>query len=128
LRLKRCGALAVLLLAAALIAGCGAEDSRAGKNSYGDDGYLGLTNAHPGILTSPRARTYAADSRMMEKAISGIEGVERSRIIFNGGRVFVRLKLREGLGEAEREAIRLRAEDILRKTAPRYTVKVGIDP
>lgn len=124
---KRWRGLAGLLLAGAMVAGCGAGDSTVNERSYGNDGYMGLANAHPGILTNPRSRTYAADSRMMQKALAGIEGVERTRFIFNGGRVLVRLGVKEGLSETERDAIRREAEDILRKTAPRYSVKVRID-
>lgn len=119
--------LAGVLLAAAMLAGCSADDSTVDNRSYGDDGYMGLANAHPGILTNPRSRTYAADSRMMQKALSGVQGIERSRFMFNGGRVLVRLRVKEGLSASEREEIRLQTERILREAAPRYTVKVRLD-
>jgi hypothetical protein len=125
----RAAILASALVLGLLIAGCAATGNtgRTGtvkSQSYGDDGYLGMTNAHPKIPGRHMALNYTNDASMMQQSISNLRGLAGSNIVFSGADAYVTIKLKPGLSAQEIPTIEREAASVLRFNFPRYNVHV----
>jgi hypothetical protein len=116
--------LCLLLLLVWLPAACGGNGQQA--KSYGEDGYLGMTNTNPNLPTSPSYHTYAIDTDMMRKAVASIEGVQDVRIMTNGANATVTLTVPNQLPAEEKERIRTLALEQLKHEVPRYKFTVKL--
>lgn len=115
----------VFLIIAVLITGCGNEQNgKTTQQSYGEDGYMGLTNANPGILTSPNSRTYGNEAELVDMALKDIPHIRRKTVQFEGRTLIVRIKLDRDLSKQQAAEIKDRAADQLVYMFPRYEVRV----
>ena len=120
-----------LLLAAALClsAGCaGYNTGKAGNGmktqNYGNDGYLGTTNANPHITGRNMATSDANDAEAMRQAIGNLRGIAGANILFNGPDVYVALKMDSGVDARRAPTVEREAAAVLRFNFPRYTIHV----
>ena len=120
-----------LLLAAAvsLSSGCAGNNAANTGNgmktqNYGNDGYLGTSNANPHIPGRNLAVSDANAADMMRRAISDLRGVAGANITFNGPDVFVTLKIDPSLDARTVPTVEREAAAILRFNFPRYTIHV----
>lgn len=120
-----------LLLAAAvsLASGCAGQNAGNAGNgmktqNYGNDGYLGTTNANPQINRS-LAVSDANAADMMRRAIGDLRGVVGAHILFNGPDAYVTLKVDPSLDARTVPTVEREAAAILRFNFPRYTVHVS---
>jgi hypothetical protein len=113
----------VILMISLMMVACGRVDEGQ-ANQYPSDGYLGLTQSNPNLLTNPTSRTYLADSQIIKRTLMNIDGVQRVRSFANGPHVVVYLTLEEGLSDAQREEIRQKAEKALSFNSPDNEYKV----
>lgn len=119
---------ALLLFSSALQAGCaGQSESTKEKGSYGNDGYMGLTNAHPGLGATKQSHNYARDVEVMRSAVSDMPEVRNLRVFIDGGNANIQLYVdADGRTEDELRELAGRAERKLRAAVPRYDVKVRV--
>lgn len=123
----------VITVACTLImtAGCGGNgNNNAGGNgvktqSYGEDGYMGMTNSYPRIPGHHMASTYEADNDLMKQAIQNVPGVNGSNVTFNGADAYVTIKLDQGLQAREIPTVERQAASVLRFNFPRYTIHIS---
>ncbi|MFC4602011.1 hypothetical protein [Cohnella hongkongensis] len=122
---KRQSVLIGLGLALAL-AGCADNGARSGvgTQSYKQDGYLGQTNARPGLPGHHMITDYRNDNMTMREAIKNVPGVADSTVTFNGADAYVTLKLEPGLAPREIPTVEQQAATVLRFNYPRYTIHV----
>lgn len=111
-----------------LAAGCGDENgggsNDAKRQSYSDDGYLGMSNSNPGIPGPNMANNYAADAEFMRKSIRNVPGVAATNIMFNGPDVYVTIKLQQGIPAREISTVERQAASVLRYNFPKYDIHV----
>lgn len=122
----------VIAVACALLSGCGNNgNNNAGNNngvktqSYGDDGYLGMTNSYPKIPGHHMANNYSADNELIKQSIKNVPGVDGSNVTFNGADAYVTIKLTPGLVAREIPTVERQAASVLRFNFPRYTIHVS---
>lgn len=127
-RAIKMASLTVLLLFVVLHAGCvGQSESTKEKGSYGDDGYMGLTNAHPGLGAAKQSHNYARDVDVMRGAVADMPELRNMRVFIDGGNASVHLYVdTAGQSESELRELTERAKRKLRAAAPRYDVKVRV--
>ncbi len=122
-----------LMIAAAcsliVVSGCGNNNGTANRNgvrtqSYGDDGYLGMTNSYPRIPGHNMASNYSSDIGLMRQSIINVPGVADSNVTFNGAEAYVTIKLQPGLQAREIPTVERQAASVLRFNFPRYTIHV----
>lgn len=122
LRLVAAALLPVLLAAACGTAGGGTTRMK----SYGNDGYLGITNTNPNLQTGPSYHTYQVDTDMMRGAVVPIPGVRKVRITTHGTNATVRITAPQGASDGELERIQSEALQALQHAVPRYDFKVTV--
>jgi hypothetical protein len=109
-------------------AGCGTNTVRNSNGvktqSYGDDGYLGMTNSHPRIPGHHMMSDYNADNELMAQSIKNLPGVAGSNVTFNGTEAYVTIKLKPGLQAREIPTVEQQVATVLRFNFPRYTIHV----
>jgi len=120
-----------LLLAAAvsLSSGCAGQNAANTGNgvktqNYGNDGYLGTSNANPHLPGPNTAVTDANAADMMRRTIGDLRGVVGANITFNGPDAYVALKIDPGLDARTVPTVEREAAAILRFNFPRYTIHV----
>lgn len=114
------------LLAAIALTACGGNKSSSNNlnsNSYGNDGYLGLSNSNPHLPNrNGQFINYNDDGRFAEKQLAKVKGIAKSTLLFQGPNLYVTIKTKPGYDEAQ---IRQKAISILRYNMPRYTVHIN---
>lgn len=125
-RRKILSILIMFCLSATFIAACNTTGTGQSQNSksYGNDGYLGITNANPNLQTSPTYHTYRNDVKVMAATLRTVPGVKDARVTFNGDRAHVKIIVDEGLSPEEARFIENAAYNALLPQVPRYHVKV----
>ncbi len=113
-----------LLLALTGCATNGKTGSGVKTQNYKQDGYLGQTNAHPGLPGHHIVTDYKNDNLSMRRAIKNVPGVADSSITFNGADAYVTIKLEAGLAPREIPTVEQQAATVLRFNYPRYTIHV----
>jgi hypothetical protein len=119
-----------LLMPMLLTAACGThrEGTANTTKSYGNDGYLGITNTNPNLQSSPSTyHTYQVDTDMMRDAVMPIAGVRKIRITTYGTNATVTLTTPGGSTAEEKERIRAESIQALQTAVPRYNFKVKIN-
>jgi hypothetical protein len=119
--------LMVMVICSLMVAaGCGTRNSNGVKTqSYGDDGYLGMTNSHPRIPGHHMMRDYNVDNELMAQSIKNLPGVAGSNVTFNGAEAYVTIKLKPGLQAREIPTVEQQVAAVLRFNFPRYTIHVS---
>jgi hypothetical protein len=119
---KRFWRIGLLVVLAAALAGCGGESGGKVK-SYGNDGYLGLTNANPKIpARTGTTLNYRHDTELMESVLRQIPEVQKIRITLNGPTAHIRITLPAGTTEAEKNRIESQAREAVAFNLPRYRI------
>jgi len=114
----------VLLL---ILGGCannGRVNPGVKAQNYKPDGYMGQTNARPGLPGHHIVTDYRNDNISMKRAIKNVPGVADSNITFNGSDAYVTIKLAPGLSAREIPTVEQQAATVLRFNYPRYTIHV----
>lgn len=120
--------LAVMMLAAALLAaGCSGNNDNGNRGtkaqSYGNDGYLGLSNSNPHLLTrSGTQLNYRSDAGLATQQLKTLKGIQQMSISFQGPHLYVTIRPKPGVDEMQ---LRHRAIGLLRYNMPRYTIHVN---
>ncbi|KQO06268.1 hypothetical protein [Paenibacillus sp. Leaf72] len=114
----------VLLLAASSAAGCGQPDHKQQMQSYGHDGYMGLSNSNPNIPNKHSYLNYGSDGKFVGELIKKMDGVQKSWIHFNGEHLVVHLTVKPGMSDAQMKQLQHKAEETLQYNMPRYEVRV----
>lgn len=114
--------LASVLLVAAL-AGCSGQGGSKVK-SYGQDGYMGLTNSLPGMPGRASESNHRADGKLITELVQRMDGVIDSHVQFAGDTIAIALQLDPALGNEEAGRLFVQAEQELQANFPSYTVKV----
>ena len=109
-----------------IVSGCGRSNVSNGvkTQSYGDDGYLGMTNSYPKIPGHHMASNYNADNELMKQAIKNLPGVNGANVTFNGAEAYVTIKLAPDLEAREIPTVERQAASVLRFNFPRYSIHV----
>ncbi|MFC4098861.1 hypothetical protein [Paenibacillus xanthanilyticus] len=124
--------LPVMMLAAALLAsGCAGDNDNGNGNgnrgtkaqSYGNDGYLGLSNSNPHLLTrSGTQLNYRSDAGLATQQLKTLKGIQQMSLSFQGPHLYVTIRPKPGVDEMQ---LRHRAIGLLRYNMPRYTIHVN---
>ncbi|CAM4521322.1 hypothetical protein FHS16_006070 [Paenibacillus endophyticus] len=114
--------LLVLLLAITLTA-CGSSKQDKMK-TYGHDGYMGYSNSNPNLPNRLQYLNYNADGDMIEQVLKPINGIEHTRIYFNGTDLHVNLDVASSLSDGQVEQLRAKAQSVVQHNMPRYNVHV----
>lgn len=111
-----------------VISGCGNKvktNSNGFKtNSYGNDGYLGMSNSNPSLPGHHMVTNYKSDISSMKQSIKNVPGVADSNVTFNGANAYVTIKLNSGLKANEIPTVEQQAATVLRFNYPQYTIHV----
>jgi hypothetical protein len=125
-------AVAAVVACVMVVSGCGYKGNGNASNtngvksqSYGNDGYLGMTNSYPRIPGRNMASNYKADNNLMQQAIKNVPGVRGSNVIFNGAEAYVTIKLAPDLQTQEISTVEREAAAVLRFNFPSYTIHVS---
>jgi len=94
------------------------------SQSYGADGYLGMSNSNPRLPGHHLVTDYHKDNASMRQAIKNLPGIADSNITFNGADAYVTIKLVPGLQAREIPTLEQQAATVLRFNYPRYTIHV----
>ncbi|EXX85991.1 hypothetical protein BG53_06740 [Paenibacillus darwinianus] len=111
------------LMLAVLLAGCGARESERLK-SYGNDGYMGLSNANPNLPRTGSAWSYRNDGELVKQLLRPMRGVSGSRVRFDANLMQVTLFVDGALSREETARLTAKARSVLASNFPRYEVKV----
>ncbi|WP_219834906.1 hypothetical protein [Paenibacillus sp. R14(2021)] len=118
-----------LALAAAIsLAGCGHKDATNNYNadSYGHDGYMGLSNSNPHLPNRNGSfLNYVSDGKFAQRQLKQVQGIDKVSMMFQGPNMYVTIKARPGFDAVQ---IRQKAIAVLRYNMPRYTVHVKTTP
>lgn len=118
---------AAVLFPVLFVAACGGAGGGTPKTqSYGNDGYLGITNTNPNLPNSPTYHTYQVDADMMRSAVVPIAGVRKVRIRTHGTNATVTIIAPNHSSDADLERIRGEALQALKANVPRYDFKVNM--
>ncbi|MFC5701294.1 hypothetical protein ACFPVX_08350 [Cohnella faecalis] len=130
-RKARTAAVLILTLTIGLLTGCGvnkntntATEDGVKTQSYGDDGYLGMTNSHTKIPGRHMALNYKNDANMMAQSIRNLPGVAGTNVTFSGSDAYVTVKLAPSLADRDVPALERQAASVLRFNFPRYNIHV----
>ncbi len=113
-----------LILITALTA-CLHQDPKA--RNYDEDGMLGITNTNPNLPTSPTHYNYSQDAKLIDQALDPFPIIQGSRIMINGEKAYVKIKLPDGLTRNEIEQIESDVYLTLSFQLPRYEVHLTSD-
>ncbi|WP_168123094.1 hypothetical protein [Paenibacillus sp. HB172176] len=109
-----------------LTTGCAGESEQE-KRSYGQDGYMGLSNSNPNTINRHSTQSYSEDIAFVKQVLEPVEGIKKIQVGFNGSELNVLLTPEKGLSDANRDWIRDKAEQIVQHNLPDYHVHVRID-
>lgn len=116
---------ALLLLVPLALSACGVtRDSSNNMNakSYGQDGYMGLSNSNPRIPNRNGSfLNYGLDGDFVERKLKELGGIEKYNLRFRGPNLYVTLTPAPGVDEVQ---LREMAFTVLSSNMPRYTVHV----
>lgn len=115
---------AVLLSVCLAASGCGNGNQDARDKPYTEGGYMEMSSANSGIPTNPYARNIRNDTKVVDRALSGLPHIRRKLVQFRGGTAVIRLKLEDGISDDERRSLLAEAESRLAAELPRYDVVV----
>ncbi|MBB3114648.1 hypothetical protein FHS18_006788 [Paenibacillus phyllosphaerae] len=91
--------------------------------SYGNDGYLGLSNSNPRLVNRyGQQLNYKTDGGFAAAQLRTLDGVDKMSMSFQGPNLYVTLKPKAGVDEMK---LRQRAIALLRYNMPRYTIHVN---
>jgi len=122
-RLGRCGATIALSITLVVALGaCSKKNGGPTAQSYGNDGYMGLSNSNPHLPNKNGSYlNYGEDSDFAKEKLEEIGGIASMNIVFQGINLYVTLKPKQGVDEAY---LRQKAISVLRYNMPRYIVHV----
>lgn len=121
MRLLVCTAAGLVALSA--VTACNKSPGGAQQmKSYGNDGYLGLSNSNPNLPIGRTYHNYDRDTKMMEDILRQIPEVARNRIVLNGSNAYVKLTLKGDPDAAETRRVEDRARKLLMDNMPRYAI------
>ncbi|MFC5651263.1 hypothetical protein ACFPYJ_19555 [Paenibacillus solisilvae] len=122
---KKLSLAALALFAAISLSACGNKNSsnNMNSNSYGNDGYMGLSNSNPHLPNrNGQFLNYNDDGKFAEKQLKDhVQGIADASLMFQGPNLYVRIKTKPGYDEAQ---VRQKAISTLRYNMPRYTIHV----
>lgn len=116
---------ALALVAAISLSACGSKNSTNNykTNSYGNDGYMGLSNSNPHLPNrNGQFLNYTDDGRFAKRQLKKVDGIANATLMFQGPNLYVRIKTKRGFDEAQ---VRQKAISTLRYNMPRYTIHVN---
>lgn len=116
-----------LVIFTMILGGCTARQAGEPNRSYPHDGYLGLPHSNPNLQTNPTHYTYSKDAKLVRQVLDEMPEVRDAIVLINGGTLYVRLELEDGLEPSEVERIKQEALERLDFSFPRYEVKVSSD-
>ncbi|HEX7055565.1 MAG TPA: hypothetical protein VF260_00010 [Bacilli bacterium] len=120
--------LPVALILSLFVTACGQEarDSKMTQRSYGNDGYMGISNSNPNHPLSPGYHSYTKDAVMMRKALAENDDIRYATLHLNGPDVYVKITPKRKLTRAETDRLLRTTEKRLAKMMPRYRIHVGL--
>ncbi|UVI30554.1 hypothetical protein [Paenibacillus spongiae] len=126
-RMTKVSSLAVISLAVAIGAGAcsnkGTSGNKARTESYGHDGYMGLSNSNPHLFNKNGSYlNYGEDGDFAKRKLKEIDGVANVSIMFQGPNLYATLKPAPGVDELQ---LRQKAISVLRYNMPRYVIHVN---
>lgn len=121
-QLTKAAVAAIVLFA--VLAGCGTTGQTQNSDRYGDDGYMGISNSNPNLQTSPTYHTYNKDVKLMTQTLERIDGIEDARIMMDGNRAHVEIRVAQNLSESDAVYVQQQAISSLRSMMPRYKIEV----
>ncbi|BBH23159.1 hypothetical protein Back11_45040 [Paenibacillus baekrokdamisoli] len=117
---------ALSVLAAISLSACGGNKDSTNNyntNSYGNDGYLGLSNSNPHLPNrNGQFLNYDSDGKFAQQQLKKVDGIAKATMMFQGPNLYVTIKPKPGYDEAK---VRSKAISTLRYNMPRYTVHVN---
>lgn len=114
-----------LMLALVLLAvGCGNPNSKI--KSYGNDGYLGMSNSNPNLYSNPNYNRYSNDTRMIHQALENVDGIHDATVRINGPYAMVTIYVDHFMDENERKRVHAEAYELVRNMVPRYHVSMQL--
>ncbi len=116
--------IAAVTLTILMVAACSDPGNQPGV--YRNDGYLGMTQTNPNLVTNPTERSHYEDTQIIRRTLMNLDGIKRVRSITNGPHVFVYITPQEGLSKNEQEKLRQAAEKALEYNNPRFDYQVVI--
>ena len=128
--LRYTAAAAVIVFAASFaIGGCGSSNYNrsninGGYDAYNQDGYLGYSNSNPSLPNRQQTRSYGSDSTFVHQVLRPMKGIDNVRLLYNGDRLDVHLKVNKGLSDRQIRKLRMDAQSKIQFNMPRYEVHV----
>ncbi len=116
----------VLALLVLFLAACtnDVRDSKNTTDSYGEDGFMGVSNANPNLPLTPGYHSYSKDFQLMRQTLNKIEGIKSSSISIQGADVYVKLNLQNNLSQMQAEQVFATAQKALSFNMPRYRIHI----
>lgn len=115
---------AVALTAAITMTGCGNKDAtnHYNSNSYGHDGYMGLSNSNPHLPNrNGQFLNQDSDGDFAQRKLKEIPGLEKATITFQAPDMYVAVTPKKGYASAD---VKAKALSVLKFNMPRYVVHV----
>lgn len=112
----------LLMIIILLVSGCASNWNKTKMQSYSNDGFMGLSNSNPNLVTSPGYHTYSKDYRLMQDTLRRIPGIKKYWMNIEGGQVNVKLTLKDGLTSEQINNIYNQANRELSLMMPRYRI------
>ena len=117
----------LVLLIALASAGCsrGPGEAEGGKpQTYGHDGYMGLSNSNPNLPSNPNYYSYSNDTKFMKEKLGELKGIEHIDFRFQDPDIYVNLRLSKELSEEQALRLTEEAQAMLQYNMPRYLIHV----
>ncbi|RAP73488.1 hypothetical protein [Paenibacillus montanisoli] len=118
---------AIALMTAISLSACGGNKDATNNynsNSYGHDGYMGLSNSNPNLPNrNGQFLNYDDDGDFAQRQLAKVSGVDKANITIQGPDMNVSITPKRGVN---REQLRARALKVLRDNMPRYHVSVRV--
>ena len=118
--------LATMLFIQLALTGCGKKDTNMKTKAYDNDGLLGTTGGYPNFPTNTSFHTYSNDKSLVLKALSPINGIRNTRIMFRGPDLIVNLDLDPATDIETAMQIKYAALGSVSQMMPRYRVRVNV--
>lgn len=95
-------------------------------NSYGHDGYLGLTNSNPNLPNRVTYLNMNTDSKLVQQVLAPIKGIQHVRLNFNGNKLHVDVTAEPSVSAEDMVRLQAQVLKVVQFNMPRYDVDVKV--
>ncbi|MBD2845603.1 hypothetical protein IDH44_10410 [Paenibacillus sp. IB182496] len=118
------GLIAACVALVLLLSGCGGAEHQGGRDTYGNDGYMGLSNSNPSLPTNPYAFNYERDIAFMKEKLSAFPDIAGLRFVMHDPDVYVHIRPADRLTETQIGRLADETGALLQHNMPRYRIHI----